>query len=117
MTDEQIVALFWTRSEEAIRQTDATYGRRLYVLADRILQSPVLRCTYSSSFLFPVAAPSCPLYPLLLRKATGAFCPMTTAMVLSNSLSLSGKIEFIISHDERGESDAQKRRKDCHILP
>lgn len=39
MTDAQIIALFWARDEDAIRQTDAAYGRKLLVLADRIVHS------------------------------------------------------------------------------
>ena len=37
MTDSQIVALFWERSEDAIRETDALYGRRLFAVSDKIL--------------------------------------------------------------------------------
>ena len=33
MTDSQIVALFWERSEDAIRETDALYGRRLFAVS------------------------------------------------------------------------------------
>lgn len=40
MTDNQIIDLFWKRSEEAISQTAAAYGRRLLGLAKRILQNP-----------------------------------------------------------------------------
>ena len=39
MTDSQIIALFWERSEDAIRETDAAYGRKLYAISDRILHS------------------------------------------------------------------------------
>ena len=39
MDDEQIIALYFARSEEAIRQTDAVYGRKLHSLSDRILRS------------------------------------------------------------------------------
>ena len=39
MTDSQMIALFWERNEDAIRETDAVYGRRLYQLADQILHS------------------------------------------------------------------------------
>ena len=39
MTDSQIVALFWERSEDAIRETDAVYGRRLFAVSDQILHS------------------------------------------------------------------------------
>ena len=39
MTDEQIIELFWARNEEAIHQTDAAYGKKLYALADKILRS------------------------------------------------------------------------------
>ncbi len=37
MTDEQIVALYWARSEEAIAQTRETYGGRCRALAEQIL--------------------------------------------------------------------------------
>lgn len=40
MTDDQIIALFWARDEEAIRQTDAAYGRKLQGLAEKLLGSP-----------------------------------------------------------------------------
>lgn len=39
MTDSQIIALFWDRNEDAIRETDRVYGRRLHVLSDRILRN------------------------------------------------------------------------------
>jgi len=38
MDDKQIIALFFERDEEALRQTDATYGRKLHSLSDRILR-------------------------------------------------------------------------------
>ena len=38
MEDTYILDLYFARNEEAIRQTDAVYGRKLYRLADRILQ-------------------------------------------------------------------------------
>ena len=38
MEDAKILDLYFARNEEAIRQTDAAYGRRLFALADRILQ-------------------------------------------------------------------------------
>ena len=39
MTDSQIIALFWERNENAIDETDAVYGRKLYAISDRILHS------------------------------------------------------------------------------
>lgn len=39
MTDSQILALFWDRNEDAIRETDRAYGRKLFVLSDKILHS------------------------------------------------------------------------------
>ena len=39
MTDSQIIALFWERNEDAIRETDAVYGRKLYAVSDKILRS------------------------------------------------------------------------------
>lgn len=37
MEDAKIIELFWQRSEDAIRETDAVYGRKLHALANRIL--------------------------------------------------------------------------------
>ena len=37
--DAYILDLYFARSEEAISQTDAAYGRKLYCLANRILQN------------------------------------------------------------------------------
>ena len=39
LEDSKIIDLFWARDEDAIGQTDAAYGRRLHVLAYRILNS------------------------------------------------------------------------------
>lgn len=40
MDDQKILELFWSRNESAIAETDAAYGRKLRVLAHRILGSP-----------------------------------------------------------------------------
>ena len=37
MEDAKIIDLYFARNEDAIQQTDAAYGRKLYCLADRIL--------------------------------------------------------------------------------
>ena len=39
MEDSKIIELFFARNEDAIRQTDSTYGRRLYHLADSIVRN------------------------------------------------------------------------------
>lgn len=39
MTDAQIIALFWARDEDAIKETDAVYGRRLHAISNNILHS------------------------------------------------------------------------------
>lgn len=39
MEDREIIALFFARDEEAIRQTDLRYGTRLRALAERIVRS------------------------------------------------------------------------------
>ena len=39
MDDAKIIDLFWARNEEAILQTDKAYGRKLYVLANKILNN------------------------------------------------------------------------------
>ena len=40
MEDTNIIELYFARNEEAICQTDASYGRRLFLLAERILKDP-----------------------------------------------------------------------------
>lgn len=40
MEDTKIIDLYFARNEEAICQTDAAYGRKLFSLADRILHNP-----------------------------------------------------------------------------
>lgn len=39
MEDAKIIDLFWERNEDAIQETDAAYGRKLHVLANKILQN------------------------------------------------------------------------------
>lgn len=39
MEDAQIIALYWARNEDAIKETDFAYGRKLHVLADKIVRS------------------------------------------------------------------------------
>ena len=39
MTDAQMIALYWDRDEEAIRQTDLHYGSKLHHLAHKIVQN------------------------------------------------------------------------------
>lgn len=39
MDDGKIIDMFFARNEDAIRHTDAVYGRRLYHLADRIVEN------------------------------------------------------------------------------
>lgn len=39
MEDTEIIALYWARNQDAITQTDQRYGRRLFSLANGIVQS------------------------------------------------------------------------------
>ena len=39
MEDTRIIDLFWERNEDAIQETDAAYGRKLRVLANKILHN------------------------------------------------------------------------------
>ena len=39
MTDAEIIQLYWSRNEDAIKETDLVYGRKLHTLADRIVQN------------------------------------------------------------------------------
>lgn len=39
MEDSKIIDLFWERNEDAIQETDAAYGRKLHVLANKILNN------------------------------------------------------------------------------
>lgn len=39
MDDAKIIALFWERNEQAVKETDRAYGGKLYGLANRILHN------------------------------------------------------------------------------
>lgn len=39
MEDTQIIALFVARDEQAVRETDRAYGRKLFSLSNRILMN------------------------------------------------------------------------------
>ena len=39
VTDAAIIELYWSRNEDAIRETDMVYGRKLHTLAERIVQN------------------------------------------------------------------------------
>ena len=39
MEDAKIIELFWERNEQAVRETDTAYGRKLYVLSNNILNN------------------------------------------------------------------------------
>lgn len=39
MEDAKIIALFLARNEQAVKETDTTYGRKLYVLSNNILNN------------------------------------------------------------------------------
>ena len=39
VTDNQIIELYWARNEEAIKETDLRYGKKLHGLADKIVQN------------------------------------------------------------------------------
>ena len=39
MEDTQIIALFFERNEQAVKETDRAYGRKLYVLSNNILNN------------------------------------------------------------------------------
>ena len=43
MTDIEIIALYWTRNEDAIRETDLVYGKKLHGLAQKIVQTLKMR--------------------------------------------------------------------------
>ena len=39
MEDAKIIELFWERNEQAVKETDTAYGRKLYVLSNNILHN------------------------------------------------------------------------------
>lgn len=39
MEDAKIIELFWERNEQAVKETDTAYGRKLYVLSNNILNN------------------------------------------------------------------------------
>ena len=49
MEDEKIIALFWSRSEQAIEETAAKYGRLCRKIAGNILEIPTW--AYGTAYL------------------------------------------------------------------
>ncbi|MDD5863426.1 MAG: hypothetical protein PUD80_02145 [Firmicutes bacterium] len=39
MEDAKIIALFWERNEQAVKETDTAYGGKLFGLSNRILHN------------------------------------------------------------------------------
>ena len=39
MEDAKIIELFFQRNEQAVKETDTTYGRKLFVLSNNILNN------------------------------------------------------------------------------
>ena len=39
MEDAKIIELFFQRNEQAVKETDTAYGRKLYVLSNNILNN------------------------------------------------------------------------------
>lgn len=39
MEDTKIIAMFWERNEQAVKETDTAYGRKLFVLSNNILNN------------------------------------------------------------------------------
>ena len=84
MKDEQIIALYFARNEDAIGETDKKYGARLLQLAQRILLDqfrPARRCarsTYLKTWnAIPPQRP--PVFPAFLSRLTrqGAIPPLS----------------------------------------
>lgn len=65
MEDTEIIALFFARNEQALKQTDAAYGRKLYALANHILNNredaeESVNDTYMETW--KTIPPQCPKY-------------------------------------------------------
>ena len=65
MVDAKIIELFWARNENAIAETDAAYGKRLYALANRILNNredaeESVSDTYMKTW--EIIPPQCPVH-------------------------------------------------------
>lgn len=65
MEDFKIIELFWARNEDAIAQTDAVYGKKLCMLANRILNNredaeESINDTYMKTW--ETIPPQCPHY-------------------------------------------------------
>lgn len=65
MEDAKIIELFWARNENAIAETDAAYGKRLYALANRILNNredaeESVSDTYMKTW--EIIPPQCPVH-------------------------------------------------------
>ena len=73
MEDAKIIALYWERNEQAVKETDNAYGRKLFMLSHNILNNredaeEKVSDTYMAAWKsIPCIWPSCP--------ASGAIIP------------------------------------------
>ena len=114
MEDAKIIDLYFARNEEAIRQTDAAYGRKLYCLADRILKNAQdSEETVSDTYLktwetIPPKRPAC-FYGYLAKIcrffALGKLDRKTAAKRKAEVVSLTDEMALCIP-DKRKEAEA-----------
>jgi len=115
--DEKIIDLYFARNEDAICQTDAAYGKKLFFLADRILQDPQdseesVSDTYMKTWqMLPPHRPTY-LYAFLAKLcrnfALGKLDWKNAAKRKAEVVSLTEEMELCIP-DQKREAEADSR--------
>lgn len=80
MNDEQIIQLFFTRNEDAIRQTDDRYGAKLTRLSENIVGSreDAQECVNDTYFkAWDTIPPTKPVHFLPISQKSAATSPLT----------------------------------------
>ena len=117
MDDTGIIELYWQRSEDAIRQTELSYGGRLYQLADRILndredsQECVSDTYYKAWQTIPPQSPTyffAYLAKICRHFAFGILDRRQAAKRQADIISLSAELEMCIP-DNRRETEAEDK--------
>lgn len=123
MEDAQIIELYWQRNEQAITQTQNAYGRKLHVLADRILSSHEdAEESVSDTYLkaWQTIPPQRPVYffaylaKICRNFALGRLDWRNAAKRQADIVSLTAEMELCIP--DRGVPDAMDAQYLGHVL-
>ena len=104
MEDTRIIDLYWTRSEKAIAETSAKYGKYCYAIAYNILSNPHIIKTFDEEPELQVLNGR--FGPYIAYKGSNYKLPKS---VTPAELTIEECLEIVKKQGESGKSTAKKR--------